>query len=324
MKTYSHLSEEERNLLVVLLNRGKRIRSIARVLGRQPSTITREIKRNNGNKRYRANLAQQRAVERHCTTHSIRRLKSHALRLEVGHMIVQGHTPEQIAGRLPLVHPELPHISHEAIYQWIYSEKPDLIGCLPRHHRQRWPKGKGKGRRRAKYCMPERIPVSQRPPEANDRSQPGHWETDLVIGSGRSALQVSVERTTRLCKLGRIPNQTAPAAHQGLVHSLADQPPSLRRSITYDNGSENYEHMLVNKELQTISFFCEPYHSWEKGTVENTNGIIRRRFPKRTNFDTLSLEEIQAVETWLNNRPRKCLKFATSIEAFAKTVALAP
>jgi IS30 family transposase len=96
----------------------------------------------------------------------------------------------------------------------------------------------------------------------------------------------------------------------------------MRRSITYDNGAENYEHSRVNKELTIVSFFCEPYHSWEKGTVENTNGIIRRRFPKRTNFDMITVAEIQAVESWLNNRPRKCLHFVTPSEAFAKAVAL--
>jgi IS30 family transposase len=322
MKTYTHLNEEERNQLVVLLNRGKTIRCIAKILDRSPSSISREIKRNFGKKKYRANLAQERALERHQTAHVSKRLKSNALRLEVEQMIAQGHTPEQISGRLPLVHPELPRISHEAIYQWLYSDRLDLIGYLPRSHQKRWPKGKSKWRRPLHYRIAERIPLSQRPIEANDRSQPGHWETDLIIGSGKSSLQTSVERKLRYTKLTRVANQSAPASRQALIEALSKFPSELRRSITYDNGAENCEHMLVNKELKTDSYFCEPYHSWERGTNENTNGIVRRKFPKRTNFDMLSLADIQAVETWLNNRPRKCLNFLTPAEALANAVAL--
>lgn len=319
---YRHLSEEERNLLVVLLNRNNSIRSIAGTLGRSPSSISREIKRNFGKTKYRANRAQERAVERQHSAHSKGRLKSHALRIEVEHMLMQGYTPEQIAGRLPLVHPELPGISHEAIYQWIYTEGLHLIGCLPRHHQSRWPKGKSKRSRPLQYRIPERVPLSRRPLEANDRSQHGHWETDLMVGPGKSALQVSVERVTRYVRLTRIPDKSAAASCQAIIDSFAHVPSCMRRSITYDNGVENYEHSRVNKELNIVSFFCEPYHSWEKGTVENTNGIIRRRFPKRTNFDMIPLAVIQAVESWLNNRPRKCLNFLTPSEALAKAVAL--
>jgi IS30 family transposase len=322
MKTYTHLNEEDRNQLVVLLNRGKSVRDIAKKLDRSPSSISREVKRNFGKTKYRANMAQKRAIERHHTAHVSKRLKSNALRIEVERMIEQGHTPEQISGRMPLVHPELPHISHEAIYQWIYAQRPHLIGYLPRSHQQRWPKGKSKRRRPLKFRIPERIPLSQRPQQANDRSQPGHWEADLIMGSGASSLQTVVERKFRFTKLTRVANQSAAASCQALIHSLAEFPPELRRSITYDNGVENHDHLLVNKELKTNSFFCEPYHSWEKGTNENTNGIVRRKFPKRTNFDMLSLADIQAVESWLNNRPRKCLNFLTPTEALAKAVAL--
>lgn len=322
MQTYRHLSEEERNQLVVLLNRGSSIRSIAAAVGRSPSSISREIKRNFGKTRYRAHRAQARAVERHRSAHSKGRLKSYALRKEVAHMLGIGFTPEQIAGRLPLVHPELPSISHEAIYQWIYTEKPHLIGCLLRQHQERWPKGKSKRCRPLQYRIPERVPLSRRPREANNRSQPGHWETDLMVGPGKAALQVSVERVTRYVRLTRIPDKSAVASCQALIKSFEQVPGYMRRSITYDNGVENYEHSQVNKELTMVSFFCEPYHSWEKGTVENTNGIVRRRFPKRTNFDMIPVADIQAVESWLNNRPRKCLNFLTPLEAFAKTVAL--
>jgi IS30 family transposase len=246
------------------------------------------------------------------------------LRIEVERMLAQGYTPEQIAGRLPLVYPGLPTISHEAIYQWIYAERLYLTEHLPRRHQHRWPKGKSRHRRPRHFHLPERVPLSQRPQEANDRTQPGHWETDLIVGPGTSALQVSVERTTRYVRIVHIPDKSAPASRDAVIRSLADMPSAFRRSITYDNGSENHDHLLVNKELETKSYFCEPYHSWEKGAVENTNGVIRRRFPKRTNFDMIPLADIQAVESWLNNRPRKCLDFLTPSEALAKTVALTP
>lgn len=322
MKTYTHLSEEDRNQLVVLLNRGKSLRDIARVLGRNVSSISREVKKNFGKTKYRAHTAQDRAVERHHTAHVSKRLKSNALRIEVERMLEKEYTPEQISGRLPLDHPELPRISHEAIYQWIYNDRLDLIGYLPRNHKERWPKGKSKRRRSLNQRIPDRMPLSQRPPEANDRSQIGHWETDLVVGSGKTALQTVVERKLRYIKLTRVANHSSEASRTALIQALSAYPPELRRSITYDNGSENCDHMLVNKELKTKSYFCEPYHSWEKGTNENTNGILRRKYPKRTNFDMLSLEDIQAVETWLNNRPRKCLSFLTSAEALANAVAL--
>jgi IS30 family transposase len=322
MKTYTHFNEEERNQLVVLLNRGKSLRDIAKVLDRNVSSISREIKKNFGKRRYRANTAQKRAVERHHTAHISKRLKSNVLRVEVERMLEKGHTPEQISGRLPLEHPELQRISHEAIYQWIYADRLDLIGYLPRSHQERWPKGKSKRRRPLNHRIPERTPLSQRPAHANNRSQPGHWEADLVVGPGKTALQTVVDRKLRYIKLTRVADHSAEASRNALIAALETYPPELRRSITYDNGSENCEHMLVNKELKTDSYFCEPYHSWEKGTNENTNGILRRKFPKRTNFDKLSLAEIQAVETWLNDRPRKCLNFLTPAEALANTVAL--
>ena len=322
MKTYRHLSEEDRNELVVQLNRGDSLRDIAKALDCHVSSVSREVKRNSGRTGYRANTAQKRAKERQHKAHASKRLKTTALRMEVESMIMQGQTPEQISGRMPLVHPELPRISHEAIYQWIYAECPYLIGYLPRRHKMRWPKGKNNRRRLLKFRVPERTPLSERPAKANKRSQFGHWETDLVKGSGASSLQTTVERTLRYTKLKRVANHTALASRNALIQALAGFPPKLRRTITYDNGSENYEHMLVNKELKTNSYFCQPYRSWEKGTNENTNGIVRRKFPKRTNFDTLSEADIQAVETWLNNRPRKCLNFQTPAEALANAVAL--
>jgi IS30 family transposase len=310
MKTYNHLTEEERNQLVVLVNRKKSLREIAKELGRHHSTIFHEITRNNGRKRYRANTAHKRAVFRHYNAHRRTRLKSHALRIEVEKLLMNKWSPEIISGRLKQ-RPDLPPISPEAIYQWIYADAPHLIGCLTRSHKTRWPKGKSKHKR---YLIPNRVSIKERPKQINQRAELGHWEADLLIGKGVSALQVVQERKARLAKLKKTPNKKAPSSRSALANALAPMPKALKKSITYDNGFENTEHGILNAQLGTSSYFCEPYHSWEKGSVENTNGLIRRFFPKKTNFDTISNEDIKNVENWLNNRPRKCLGFKTPLE----------
>lgn len=313
MKNYHHLTEEERNIIVVMVNRGKSIYDIARELGRNPGTISREIKRNHGKKRYRANLAHERSVKRHHNAHKHQRLKTNALRLEVESMLAKGWSPELIAGRLRK-RTDLPSISHEAIYQWIYAGAPHLIGYLVRSHPARWPKGKSKHSRR--FLIPDRISITERPSYVNERKKPGHWETDMLVGKGRSAIQVAVERKTRFTKLKKIPSKTANTSRFALYSLLHQFPKQLKQSITYDNGLENVEHTVLNEQLGTSSFFCQPYHAWEKATVENTNGLIRRFLPKKTNFDIISDSNIQQVESWLNDRPRKCLEFNTPAESF--------
>ena len=236
-------------------------------------------------------------------------------------MLMNGWSPEIIAGRIKK-EAILPTISHEAIYQWIYSDADYLIGYLVRSHQTRWPKGKSKHSRRT--LIPNRVSITERPSCINDRKQPGHWETDLVIGSGKSALQVTVERKTRFTKLVKVQDKTAVSSRTALFSSLSPLPKNILQSITYDNGSENVQHDVLNTSLGTSSFFCNPpacaeadrYHSWEKGTVENTNGLIRRSLPKRTNFDTIADTDISKVESWPNNRPRKCLGFSTTNEVF--------
>ena len=321
MKTYKHLTQEERNELVVLLNRKESIRTIATKLKRSPSSISREIKRNNGKSRYRAHTAQKRSFNNQHNTHKKQRLKCNALRIEVERMLSKQWSPELIAGRLKK-QKDLPTISHESIYQWIYNDAPHLIGNLVRSHQKRWPKGKSKSSRA--HFITDKVPVSQRPAVANNRTQIGHWETDLVVGKGRFALKVAVERKHRFTKLKLVKDKTALSSNAALVSMLMSFDKSLRRSITYDNGSENTDHSKLNLILNTSSFFCQPYHSWEKGTVENTNGLIRRFLPKNTNFDTINPDLIQKVESWLNSRPRKCLDFFTPQESFFSDVALTP
>lgn len=222
-----------------------------------------------------------------------------------------GWSPEIIAGRLKDLQ-GVHVISHEAIYRWIYKDAQPLIRYLVRRHPKRFPRQARKLRRQ----IHGRVSVHQRPGAANRRAEPGHWEADLLIGSGSSALQVTVERQSRFTRLQKIPDRSAQAAFHALHRILNPFPPLLRRSITYDNGSENSLHSYLNRALSMRSFFCDPYSAWQKGTIENTNGLIRRFLPKRTDFDIIPDQRIQPVQDWLNHRPRKCLKFKTPAEAF--------
>ncbi|MGH3848811.1 MAG: IS30 family transposase [Pseudonocardiaceae bacterium] len=292
-------------------------------MGRPPSTLSRELARNRprrGRREYLPHRAQARAEERHREGHKRMRLKSRVLRHEVEQYLLKGWTPELIAGQFRLFRPELPPVSTEAIYQWIYAEAPHLIGCLPRSHKQRYPKQKG--RKVRKTNIPNRVSIQERSALANNRQESGHWESDLMIGRGKSALQNNVERVSRIVRITRVANKTAQQARGALTGTLKPLPAHLRRSVTYDNGTENTEHDLLNQELGTRSFFCAPYHSWEKGSVENRNGVIRRFFPKKTNFDMITDQDIHFVEDHINNRPMKCLNFKSPAQVFASLVAL--
>ena len=322
MKNYRHLSLDERETLLMLKAQGHSLRKIAFFLSRSPSSLSREIKRNRIRigfwPTYRPAKAHGQARFRLRTKHrkSSPLNKDMALQSKVVQLLENRWSPELISGRLKL---EAGHlvVSHEAIYRWIYSHARHLIPSLLRSHPKRWPR---LSRSRTNRIIPRRISIHQRPPEINRRESPGHWEADLVWGQSRAALQVLVERKTRLTRLKKLPNKSAQAAFGAISDVFSGIPPALRRSITYDNGSENFLHAHLNNTLSLDSYFCDPFQAWQKGTVENTNGLIRRFLPKRTNLDTLPESNIQKIEDWLNNRPRKILDFQTPAEAFNKAV----
>jgi transposase, IS30 family len=316
MKPYTHLTQDERDKISVQRNRGKTWRQIARMLKRSHTALSREFRRNGRGVVYYPHRAQEKAVKRR-QNHKRMRLKTRLLRSQIERMIMDGWSPEIIAGRLKDDHHGRPVISHEAVYQWIYSEAPHLIGYLVRSHPSRKPR---RSRRAVRSRIPDRTPLAERPSAANSRQEIGHLEADLVVGPGRSALQVIVDRKTRFVRLEKVPNKSAAACRLALSRRLKPLPAPLRRSLTYDNGLENAEHTLLNQDIGTRSFFCATYHSWEKPSVENTNGLLRRFWPKRTNFDTIHEQDIQRVEDWLNRRPRKCLLFKTSAEVQASSL----
>ena len=321
MKKYIRINEEERNEIVVMLNKGKSIQEIARRLGRNAGTISREIKRNNGRARYRSNRAQKRAEIRQEESHKKFVLKTYALRKEVETLISNRWSPELVSGRLKKT-TDLPTISPESIYRWIFNEKPHLIGYLARYSKDGKHYKRGRTSKNTERIK-ERIDISSRPEIINKREEFGHWETDLVEGQGRSCLKVSVERKGRLTKIRKVNDKTSRESNKALLDMFSPMPEGSVKSITYDNGTENTGHIEINRILVISSYFCQPYHSWEKGTVENTNGLIRRFFPKGTDFDNITDTQISNVESWLNNRPRKCLNYLTPLEVFISTVALA-
>ena len=199
-----------------------------------------------------------------------------------------------------------------------------MIGYLPHCPKEGKNYKRGMDRKQKRMAIPERIDITQRPKEINDRKEIGHWESDLIVGSGKSALKVAVERKQRLTKIRKVCDKTSQQSNIALSDMLSSMPKDNVKSITYDNGSENTGHLEINNLFKIKSYFCQAYHCWEKGTVENTNGLIRRFFKKGINFDNISETEITTVEIWLNNRPRKCLNYFIPMEVFNSTLALAP
>ena len=326
-QTYSQLSLVERDQLAVLRAQRLSLSAIAKRLGRNKSTISRELRRNRAliYNAYGGGSAHRRAQQRKHRAGRRPRLKHPTIRSYVKRKLKAGWSPEQIAGRLPNRYPGW-HISYEAIYQYIYvletRRTENLIPFLARAHKRRQIKGHRHTHREPH--IPERISIRQRPAVVETRCQLGHWESDSVIArNSQAALNVTVERKTLLTKITKLPRCTARATRSAINRRLSHHPQAVRRTITYDNGKENVDHQHVNKVLGTRSFFCEPYHSWEKGTVENTIGLIRRVFPKKTKFDAISTARIKRLERKLNNRPRKSLNYQTPSEAFKASVALA-
>lgn len=322
---YRHLTAEERDPLAVWKGQGLSNRAIAKKLGRHPATIGRELRRNAPpiySGYYLSHKAQARARARWQAAVRRPRIRDSWVRCYVVRQLRRGWSPELIAGRLKRLRPEQA-VSHEAIYQWVYAEARELIGCLVRRHRKRL--RRGYSRKHTKVHIPGRVAITARPAAANLRRQVGHWEADTMhLRQGREALQVVVDRKSRYSILNALGRRTAQAMRVALNRSLCRLPSRARRTITYDNGSENVEHLWVNVVLGMRSFFCTPYTSQERGTVENTAGLVRRFFPKRGDPAVVCRERVKAVERWLNHRPRRVLNFRTPAEVFRLGVALKP
>lgn len=320
---YQHLSAKERDRVALYRGRGWSVRAIARALKRCPGTISRELKRNAApvyRGAYLAHRAHTRAGLRSRRAVCHGRLRDPWVRWYVTRQLRARWSPELIAGRLARLRPDQA-VSHETIYAWVYRDARQLIKTLPRAHRRR--RRRGYSRKHKTAHIADRIPITARPSVADARRRIGDWEADTMITrQGPAVLQVVVDRKSRYTLLNRLPRRTARAMRMTLARALGQLPRQARHTVTYDNGSENAEHARVNAVLGTRSFFCTPYTSQERGTVENTAGLVRRFFPKRTNFATLRRTDVKAVERWLNHRPRRVLNFQTPAEVFRASVAL--
>lgn len=314
-KKYKHFSNEERVILQKLLDSGMLQKDIAEFLKRDPSTISREIKRNGApvhSKPYLSNQAINRCETRKKRSHQKTRLKNQEIRDYVHAKLKIGWTPEIIAGRIGQEIPDV-KTNYESIYLYIYKEQKWLVKYLPQGHKQRRMRRTGKSRR---VCdIPGRKFIDERPTVINERLRYGDWEADTIVSrQSKAGLVVLRERKMQVTLISKVNRITADEVQKSIVKMLKRFPDKLKLSITYDNGKEFTNHKIIESLLGTESWFCHPYHSWEKGSVENTNGLIRRFFPKKTNFSLISSRDIKTVEILLNNRPRKSLGFLTPNE----------
>ncbi len=327
-KGYKQLSLEERDRITEMKSQEWSITDIAKGLERCKSTISRELQRNStpAYKVYLSHRAHKRAVERKQEAGSRPRLKNEQVVTYVRDKLEQGLSPELIAGRIGLEHSGL-GISHEAIYQYIYHPKTEgraeLIGHLVRGHRKR--KTKGIGRKERKTKIPNRIPIEQRPISVETRSRFGHWEGDsLVSRKSLAALNSLVERKSRLLLLTKLKRKSAELTKDAVLQRLQWFPEKARRTLTLDNGSENAQHETITEAIGMQCYFARPYASWQRGSNESVNGLVRRYFPKGTDFSKITDEQVAMVESIINNRPRKCLGYKTPLEVASAFVALAP
>lgn len=312
----------ERQQIETYLRMGKKKKWIADKLKRDYSVIKREIKRNSGEYLpYCAVDAQVYAERRKKKTNKrkLEKWQNEKLTDYVTKQIEEGWSPEEVAGRLKEYPPDEvadcrdKTVSYEAIYDWIYNGEGKIGGLYKKLRRkQKTRKPKFSRKHRAK-TIKERVSIKERPEKANGRKRIGDWETDSVIFSGRNILSVQFERKTKLCRLHKCEDKSAIRSEEALRDSIESLPVDFWKTITRDNGSENVFHY----ETEVPSFFCDPYSSWQKGGVENLNGLVREYFPKKSNLDTVSEREIYEVQEKLNDRPRKSLNFLTPNEIIA-------
>jgi len=327
------LSQDERIEIADLRHAGLSIRQVAHQLGRAPSTISRELRRNaTAHQDYRPFEAHRRATARRARHHQRRVQTSPGLGQVVAELLAQRWSPQQISRQLRRRFPGEPGmwLCHESIYQAVYQPGSLLLRPSPLAPCRRSPLRTGRDHRRAHQHAGQRRPrfeqpmltIAQRPFQPDDRSQAGHWEGDLIIGKGQgSAIGTLVERQTRLVRLLHLPRRDGEALHDALKARMAGLPPALLRSITWDQGTEMARHCTITRSLGAPVYFCDSHSPWQRGSNENANGLLRDYFPKGTDLSTHSPEHLLAVENELNNRPRHVLNDRPPVELFAALLA---
>lgn len=329
--TYTRLSAEEREEISRGLAQRLTLGEIARLLGRETSTISRELSRlNYSSKYYRATFAQEMADDKRNHRTSNKLLVNERLRDYVHRRILVEHwSPQQIAARLKLEYPNDMDMraSHETIYTYVFclargSLKKELKAALRQHKTKRGRSRQEAQQKRTANRIPDVVSIEARPKEVEDRIIPGHWEGDLIMGKGNhSALGTLVERTTRTVILVPVESKQAEHVAMRFAEELQTLPQQMKLTLTYDRGSEMARHRLFTKYTQMQVYFADPQSPWQRGTNENTNGLIRQFFPKSTEFRSLSRADIKYVQDLLNGRPRKALAYRTPYEALSQLLA---
>ncbi len=306
---------------------GQSIRSIATSLGRAPSTISREIKRNGGQECYRASQADQAAWDRACRPKICKLAENRTLAHIVANKLQLLWSPEQIAGWLKHIYPDdtSRQVSHETIYRSLFIQargalRKELLAHLrrtrvmrrSRHHTQ---KTDSHGR------ILDTVSISERPATVEDRAVPGHWEGDLLCGSKSSQIATLVERQSRYVMLVKLTAKDTETVTNALIKNARKLPQELYKSLTWDRGKEMAAHKRFTLATDIKVYFCDPHHPWQRGTNENTNGLLRQYFPKGIDLSAYSQAKLNAVARKLNERPRKTLNYETPAERFHQSVA---
>ena len=329
---YRQLTAADRLTIESMLAQGNTGKSIARILGVSPSTISRELSRNFfAAQGYEARTAQARTQACRLSACVGRRKLGQDVTTPRWRHVLQGMrlrwSPEQIAGRLAGMNPFVGAfdsrellVSHETIYCAIYAMprgalRTELVSLLRKNHKTRMPRARGEPRFTGLRNM---TSIALRPPEVAARIVPGHWEGDLIKGAGnRSSVGTIVERTSRYLMLVKLDSGSASSVLDGFTRRLKTIPKSLRKTMTYDQGSEMAAHGLLAKQLQIDIFFCDPHSPWQRGSNENANGLVREYLPKGEDLSQHSHQQLLAIEQSLNNRPRKILGFQTPAEVLS-------
>jgi IS30 family transposase len=305
------------------------MRAMARILGRAPSSISRELDRNTGpaEQGYASHTAQVCCAARRQAGRRTPKLDPRSVAWGVVLTLLDWKwSPQQIAGTLKRMFPDEPdrHVSHETIYTAIYAQprgelRRQLIACLRFGRGTRMPRSRGTDRRGQ---IPEMVSIHVRPPEVDDRVMPGHWEGDFIKGAGnKSSVGVLVERTSRLVLLAKMDDATAASALAGFSAKLNSIAAPLRRTLTYDQGKELTRHKDLTARTGVAVYFCDPHSPWQRGTCENTNGLLRQYLPKGTDLSAFSQADLDDVADSLNNRPRATHGFFSPLVVFAKMLA---
>lgn len=309
--TYKHLSQTERYQIFCLMKEGFNCTHIAKNLGRSKSTISREIRRNIGGRGYRPKQAERLALERSEGSRNARRIDPDVLKAAFAR-IAEQLSPEQVAAELP--------VSHETLYQHIYAEKA-VGGVL-------WKNLRCQRKRKKRYAsgaerrgqIVGRRPISERPAEVQLRRTVGHWEGDTVIGAGhKQAIVTLVERKSGYARLMKVSHKTSQQVSSAVIKKLRPISAGVE-TITFDNGKEFAEHARIDQALGSTTYFADPFSSWQRGSNENLNGLLRQYIPKKRPLSTVTNEELKMIESRLNNRPRKRLGFKTPNQVFHESL----